>query len=224
MIAQFDTYWRSLPELVRALILLPGGPVLAILARLFVSSALGLLQLDRLSAGTVLGEFLRKGRVAYTPSRLLGFAAFWICLGWVELEVVRLLDPELASALGQRLHDTTPGLIAALLLFVLGLFLIVFLANLAGTIMVNAGFALADSVTRLLKFLGVLVVVVVALEQVSIGGTLLGPLVLILFASLSFGVALAFGLGCKDIARDAALRAIAALREKQRAPRADLEG
>jgi hypothetical protein len=47
----------------------------------------------------------------------------------------------------------------------------------------------------------------------------------ILFAALVFGLALAFGLGCKDIARDAAMRFLQNLREKRRTDeRADLEG
>jgi len=216
--------WQALPELLRVIILVPLGIMLAFLLRVVVAAGLGMFRFDRLCGGTSFGEFLRKGKVSYTPSRLAGLLVFWVCLGWVAVEAVRLLDPELLATLASRLHGSAPGLLAALLLLSLGLVLMVFLCNLAGTILANAGFAHADAATRILKYFGVIVVIVVALEQVSIGGTLLGPLVLILFASLSFSVALAFGLGCKDIARDLALRIIATLREKQRAPKADLEG
>jgi len=224
LILETSQVWTGLPELLRVLLLVPGGLLLAIVLRLLVSSILGMLRFDQLCGGTAFGEFLRKGKVSYTPSKLAGLLSFWVCLAVVSVEAVRLLDPELSAALSSRLHGSAPGLFAALLLLFFGLSLMVFLCNLAGTILANAGFAHADSAARILKYFGVMVVIVVALEQVSIGGTLLGPLVLILFASLSFSVALAFGLGCKDIARDFALRAIAAMREKQRAPKADLEG
>jgi hypothetical protein len=47
----------------------------------------------------------------------------------------------------------------------------------------------------------------------------------LLFGAVVFGLALAFGLGCKDMARDAATRIVQNLREKRRADgRADLEG
>jgi hypothetical protein len=64
-----------------------------------------------------------------------------------------------------------------------------------------------------------------ALEQLNLSRSLLTSLFQILFAAAAFGTALAFGLGCKDIARDAMLRFLRNLREKERAEKgSDLEG
>jgi hypothetical protein len=61
--------------------------------------------------------------------------------------------------------------------------------------------------------------------QVDLGRTLINSMVQILFAAVAFGLALAFGLGCKEIARDAATRWPQNLREKRRSDgRSDLEG
>ena len=54
---------------------------------------------------------------------------------------------------------------------------------------------------------------------------MISTLIQILFAAIVFGAALAFGLGCKDLARDAFTRVLQSLREKKRTDgRADLEG
>jgi len=216
--------WVGLPSWLQAFPILLLGLVMAMLLRLLVSGVLTLVQFDKIGGRAGISEFLRKGKVNYTPSKLIGLFVFWLVLGVVVLKVVRLLDMELATDLSKRIQETIPGLIAASLLCVLGLVLVLFIGNLIGTIMSNAGFMHGDSIARVIKWLGGLVVLAIAMEQVSVGRTLLSPLIQIFFAALAFGVALAFGLGCKDLARDLAARTIAAMRERNRASKTDLEG
>ena len=72
---------------------------------------------------------------------------------------------------------------------------------------------------------GYILVVGLALEQVDINRTMISTMMQLLFAAVVFGLALAFGLGCKDLARDAAARFLQNLREKRRTDsRPDLEG
>ena len=77
----------------------------------------------------------------------------------------------------------------------------------------------------MVKIAGYILVAGLALTQVDLGRTLISTMVQILFAAVAFGLALAFGLGCKDLARDAASRWLQNLREKRRSDgRSDLEG
>jgi hypothetical protein len=64
-----------------------------------------------------------------------------------------------------------------------------------------------------------------ALDQLNLSRSLITTLFQILFAAAAFAAALAFGLGCKDLARDAMQRLLRNLREKERAEKgSDLEG
>ena len=76
-----------------------------------------------------------------------------------------------------------------------------------------------------MKIAGYVLVVGIALEQIDLSRTMISAMLQILFAAVVFGLALAFGLGCKDLARDAAARFLQTLRERRRSDgRPDLEG
>ena len=87
----------------------------------------------------------------------------------------------------------------------------------------NAALPNARLLVRLIKYVGNLIVVVIALDQVGFGRSIVNSMFLLLFAALSFGTALAFGLGCKDMARDALLKFMRNLREREHRG-TDLEG
>jgi hypothetical protein len=217
--------WRSLPPWVQTIPLLFGGWVLATALRLLVSGFLGMIKLDRLGERAGINEFLRKGMVNYLPSKLAGVMVFWIVLGGVFVKAARMLDVGIVKVLSTRLGEILPEFIVATLLGVLGIVVVTFLGNFTRTLARNAGFPHADLVGRVIKWIGTILICLIAFEQVSIGKTLLTPLVEILVGAVAFGTALAFGLGCKDIARDFAQRMLAMLRERHRATtKSDLEG
>jgi hypothetical protein len=217
--------WKSIPTWVQALPLLFGGWLLATVLRLLVSGLLGLIGLDRAGERSGINEFLRKGMVNYMPSKLGGVMVFWIVLGGVFVKVAQMLDVGIVKVLSTRLGEVIPGIIVATLIGILGIVIVAFLGNFTSTLARNAGFPHANLVGRVIKWVGTILVCLIAFEQVSIGKTLLSPLVQILVGAVAFGTALAFGLGCKDLARDFALRLLAALRERNRAAtKSDLEG
>jgi hypothetical protein len=217
--------WKSVPIWVQALPLLFGGWLLATVLRLLVSGLLGLIGLDRVGERAGINDFLRKGMVNYMPSKLGGVMVFWLVLGGIFMKVAQMLDVGIVKVLSTRLDEVIPGIIVATLIGILGIVIVTFLGNFTRTLARNAGFPHADLVGRVIKWIGTILVCLIAFEQVSIGRTLLSPLVQILVGAVAFGAALAFGLGCKDLARDFAVRLLTALRERKRsAAKSDLEG
>lgn len=209
--------WARLPEGLQALLMIFGGWMLALAVKHLCSSLLSLARFDRAWETTGVKEFLRKGKVSYTPSRLAGLLIFWAVLGTAVAKASQKLNLDITRTLQAHLAETLPMLFATSLYAVLGLVLVIFLANVVGTLLNNAGFAHGDLVARVIKWAGVLVICSLALEQLNFGRTLLSPLLLIAFGATAFGAALAFGLGCKDLARESVVRLLAKLRERQRA-------
>jgi hypothetical protein len=103
--------------------------------------------------------------------------------------------------------------------------LIAFLAGFVRTVTRNAGSPYANLWSRITRWVGVVLVLAMAFEQAEIRGSILAGAIQILIAAFAFGMALAFGLGCKDIARNAMERMLANLKERHRdASKTDLEG
>lgn len=217
--------WAALPAWAQALAVVAVGLPTAFLLRFALTGLLRLLRFERLSARIGVSEFLRKGGVTYTASRLVGLIAFWALTIAALFQASALLDIELVKSITARIVDLLPGLVAAAAIIVVGLVIVGFLGNFAATIARNAGSAHAAPIGRGIRYLGYLFVGAMAMEQVELGTGILGTVLMISFAALALALALAFGLGCKDLAREAALKALRSLREDERSRGgSDMEG
>jgi len=210
------TLWNGLPVELASVITLIGGFLGATLARFLVSSVLLLTRFDKLGEKAGFSDFLRKGGVTYTPSQLVSVFVFWVIMVAVLIYLSRLLDIQVVNSFTERIRDIVPGLMAALLIVVIGVLMVSFVANFTRTILRNAGSSHGDLIAKALRYLGISLIVLIALEELNIGRTILSTLVLILSATGGLALALAFGLGCKDLAREWVQRVLLDLREKKR--------
>ncbi len=223
-LSSIGAFMKSLPGLT-ALLVLFGGWLAAFLLRLILSWFLGLVRFNKACDRVGISEFLRKGQVTYPPSRLVGIIAYWTVILVALFQIARILDIKMVTTFSDRLSAIVPGLLAAVFIGIIGLVVISFIGNFVMTVARTAGFAHAALLARVVKIAGYILVLGLALEQIDLSRTMISSMVQILFAALVFGLALAFGLGCKDMARDAATRFLQNLREKRRTDgRADLEG
>lgn len=223
--ASVGEYLGALPALVRALMVLAVGGGSAFLLRFLSWKLLPVIRFDRLCARIGISEFLRKGGVSRPPSRLVGTFVWGVLLIVTFFQVSRQLDIGVVNAFSGEVAASVPRILAALFIVLIGLVVVSFIGNFVLTVALNAARPHANLLARGVKIAGVVLVLSLALEQLNLSRSLLISLFQILFAAAAFGAALAFGLGCKDIARDAMLRFLRNLREKERAEKGpDLEG
>ena len=212
------------PWLSAALVLAVGWAA-ALVLRFLLSRLLELVRFNTLCDRIGVTEFLRKGQARNRPSKLVGIVAFWVVLVITFFWIARILDIKVLSSVSDRIAASAPAFVAALFIGIIGLVAVSFLGNFVATLTRTAGLPHARLVSRSVRAAGGLIIVVLALEQLNLSGTLLSSLVLIVVAAAAFGIALAFGLGCKDLAREALQKFLAGLREKDRISRgSDLEG
>ncbi len=208
--------WNSLPRPIATLIVLCAGWIAAILLKFLVSKLLSAMKIDRLSERAGFKEFLRKGGVEYSASKLVGVILYWIVLVAAFIVSARTLDVRIVNELGGRIAERLPGIISAFLVIAVGLVLTGFAANFTATIARNAGFPNAKLLARIIKWAGYVFIVSIALDQLGIGGNIIGPVLLVLIGCMALGAAIAFGIGCKDMAREAMDRFVRTLMERSR--------
>jgi hypothetical protein len=224
-VAWVGEFMNGLPAALKGLAACVVGIGAAVLWRYVVARLLALARFDTACERVGIGEFLRKGRVPHGPSALIGLLGFWIILVACLLVVARILDLSVVNAFTARLASLAPGLLAGLFIAAVGLAVVAFVANFVLTVARNAGTAHAALYARLVRVGGVMLVVALALQQLDIDRTILGTLFLLLVGAVALGSALAFGLGCKDMAREAAQRILKRIRERERQDgHEDLEG
>jgi len=199
-----------------AFLVLAAGLAGACVGRILVTFGLRLLRFDRMCERSGTTAFLRRGGITLTPAELVGRGVFWLILLAVLLEAARLLNFEVATELRRRVIEAVPALISAGLLLAVGLSIIVFLSEVVKTFMKNAGNPYAHIWAKAAKWAGAALVVILAVEQANLKGTILSGMLCIAFSSVALGCALAFGLGCKDMARQAMERWMEEMRERHR--------
>ena len=92
------------------------------------------------------------------------------------------------------------GYADAIFVLVLGSFLASFVAGVVRTTVSNAGIGNAKLLAKITQTVLVVFAVIIAIEQLNIATAFIAFAVNIILAAMGLGLALAFGLGCKDIA------------------------
>ena len=218
-------FWRGMPSLAAAALTLVGGWLLAYFGRFILRRGLKLLHFETFSARVGLAEFLRKGGIRYTAVELAGVLAYWVILAVTFIRISRILDLGIVREISQQILIIVPSAIAAIFIVIVGVVLVTFLATFAMTLARNAAIPNAQLISKFIKYVGIGIVIAIAFDQVGFGKTILGPMILMFFGAVVFGIALAFGLGCKDIARSAMDQFLRGLKERQQGAKGtDLEG
>ncbi len=220
-------FWSLLSQIPRegwAVFVAPAGWLGAIALRAVTTGLMNLVRFDKLADRIGLAAFLKTGQVPYTPSRLLGIAVYWVALLSTLIGVSVLLDLALVTAISERLAGLAPGLLAAVLIVIIGFLLVSFLANFVVTLARNAAWTQTRLLGRAVRGLGIVVVLGVASEQLGINLSLVNSFFLVLAGGISLGLALAFGLAGQEQAKQALKNWAAALSEREHSKGPDLEG
>lgn len=219
------TFLDGVPLGVRAVLMLVGGWLVAVLSRTGVGRILRVFHFNQMCERVGVNDFLRKGEVRLAPSELVAWGFYWVLVLGVMLETARLLNIKVVTDFRARVVAAVPPLLSALLVLLVGLLVVVFVASFVRTCVRNAGSPYANLWSRITRWIGVFMVLAIAVDQAEIRGSVVASVIYIIFAAAAFGIALAFGLGCKDMARNAMEKLIATLKERHRDDsKPDLEG
>jgi Conserved TM helix len=191
---------QFVPRLVAATIIFAGGFLVAAIVRRIVHVLLGWLRFDRLALRTGASEMLR---VAEMPSAqiLVGRVVFWIVWIGFIVSAVDALQLEPFKGLVQQFFRFVPRVLIALLVLALGFLVGNFIWRATLLASVNAGLRGARLLSGALRLLVIAVGVVMALDQLGLATAVVLTAFTITFGALMLGLAIAFGLGGRDAAR-----------------------
>ncbi len=203
--AFWNQFAEFLPSLIAGvLILLIGWVVSSVIAKL-VGTIGRKAGLDRASESANVDEVLSNAGIRNfnaTPSKIIAKAVFWLIL---SLFVISAADTFGLKSLSTTIDTFTlfiPRIIAAVLLFIIGLFV----ARAAGKAVQKAsremGMDHAKAIGSFVTTVLSIVFVVLALGQLQIDTTLLNTVIQIIFTAIAVAVALSLGLGTRDLCKN----------------------
>ncbi len=207
--------WNFIPNLLAAIAIIAIGYVVARVVKGIVGRGLELINFDTLVDKMGVTHILRKGDIAKEPAKIVAELLYGLILIIFVMVGIDALNLEATSQLVNLFFLYLPRLFAALIILTIGYLLADFLARAALIASVNADLPYSKTFSEAVRLLILVLVIAMALEQLSIAGTILLSAFSIAFGGLVLALALAFGLGGKDVAREILERRLRKGEEKE---------
>jgi hypothetical protein len=184
-----------LPRLGIALLILLAGFLLAKAARFAIEKGLRAINFHIVTKRAGLDSFLQLSGAEFDTIRLFGVLVYWVVILAALIVAFNGLGLTYVTELLGRVMLFVPRVIVALLLIAFGAYFARFVANAVVTYCRGIGMRDADALGRLAYYAIITFVIVIALDEIDIGGAFLVHAFLIVLAGLVLAMALAFGLG-----------------------------
>lgn len=203
-----------LPRVLTMLVIVLIGCAIAYILKLIVRSILRLAKFDQLSRDTGAAQLLHR---AALPSfgELLSRLIFWVV--WIGFI---LIGVSVLNIVGMQEHIARffvflPRLFASLFILFVGLLAASFFSRATLLASVNADLPAARLISSTVRVLITILTISMALEELGIAQNTVLAAFAIVFGALMFGLALAFGMGGRELARDFLHRRFAQNRRKE---------
>jgi hypothetical protein len=191
-----------LPMLLGGIVIFVGGLIIAKMVRMLLVKLLRLVRFDSAAEKTGVKEFLEKGSIVKTPSEIIGALVYWFVMILVLIATLDALGLPIVSDILNDIFLYIPNVVAAILVIILGVLFGNLLSAVVRTAASNAGLAVADGLAKTTLYAIVFFSGSIALVQLGIGEEIIAYAFVITFGAVALALALAFGLGGREVAAD----------------------
>jgi len=187
-----------LPRLAVAVLVLIAGWLIAKAIRFAAVKALRALNFHVLTERAGIDGFLQQGGTERDTTDVFGAVIYWVVVLVALVIAFNGLGLTHVTELLTRVLLFLPKLLVGLLVLIFGAYFGRFVGNAVQTYFRNVGVSDADLLGRISQYAIVVFVVLIAVDQLDIGGDLVQHTFLILLGGVVLALALAFGLGGRD--------------------------
>lgn len=216
-----DTFFAFLPNLLGFLVLLLVGFIVAKVVQTVVRKILEQLGVDRHLHSSDAHQYVERVLPGASPSNGISRVVFWLIFLFFLVAAIGALDIPAVNTFMNQVLAYLPNVIVAIIIFIVA-------ALVAGAVAAGAANLMGDTPTgKIVVTIAPALVLVIAmfmiLDQLKIAEEIVSIAFAATMGALALGLALAFGLGGKDVARRMLEDAYAKSREAKEKARSDLQ-
>lgn len=193
---------EMLPRVLIAILIIVLGWMLAKAVRFAIVKGLRAVNFNVLTERAGMDSFLRDGGIRADTTQILGLLFYWLVVLASLVIGFNLLGLEYITDLLGRVLWFLPKVMVALLILAFGAYFARFIGNAVVAYCRNVHLQDADVLGRIAQYAILAFVVLIALDQVNVGGEIVRQTFLIVLAGIVFALALAFGLGGREWAAE----------------------
>jgi hypothetical protein len=187
----------ALNVLVAIVVLLAGWAVAALVSRLVRVA----LRATRFEDGIrrVLGP---RSTARYEPAGVAAWLVYWLVIAAAAMLAFEVLGYSLATSVAVRLGEVVPRILTSAVLFAVGSLIALLIGSVVRRFLDSADIRAARFQGQVVSAVLTGFAVLLALEQLGFAAQFVMAVGIAAVAATGLGLALAFGLGCRDLARD----------------------
>lgn len=193
---------QVLPRLLAALAVCLAGMLLGALLRVIIRRSLKLAGFDQRLEHSGLSLALRRAGIGWSPTAMAGGAAFWGTALSAGIFSLSALEMPFLDRVIEAFLLYLPKVLVAGIVLAAGFLLANFLARAVLLLAVNEELPAPRLQAGALRLMVNLLAFAMAMEQLGVAQSTVTAAFAILFGALMLTLALAFGLGGKDLARE----------------------
>jgi small-conductance mechanosensitive channel len=191
-----------LPSLLGALLWLVLGWIVARLLQFILSNLLRRLGLDRVAERAGATQVLTNAGLNPSASYLIARVVYWLILLVFILAAAESLGLQGVVETLRAVIAYVPNILAAALILLLGSLIARLLGDAVGALAVQSGLSSGVIVGQAVRYILLIFVGILTLGQLGIQTTLLTTVIIVLITAIALSLALAFGIGSRDLARN----------------------
>jgi len=191
-----------LPRLAVALVVVIAGYFIAKAVKFAISKGLRAVNFNVMTERAGIDGFLRAGGIRADGTEILALLFYWLVILTALVIGFNSLGLGYITDLLSRVLLFVPKVMVAMLILAFGAYFAGFIGQAVTAYCKKVQIQDAELLGRICQYAILAFVVLIALDQVNIGGDIIRQTFLIVLAGVVFALALAFGLGGKDWAAE----------------------
>ncbi len=198
----FDKVLQFLPNFLASMLILGIGIFLGLALKGISARVFRAIGVDKVMERSGTADLLTKGGIKDSVSVLLSKLVGWITIIIFLIISLRTLETPAVENLLEKFVLYLPNIFVSLIIIVLGYLLSNFLGRTVLIASVNAGLKVSGILAKFVKLTVFLLAATMALEQLGIGRETVIIAFAIIFGGIVLALAIAFGFGGRDIAKE----------------------
>lgn len=187
-----------LPRLALAVAVLIAGWLAAKVVRFAIVRGLRAINFNVLTERAGMDGFLKQGGIEHDTTDIFGVLVYWLVIFAALVVACNSLGLTYITDLLGQVVLFVPKVLVALVILAFGAYFAAFIGGTVVTYCRNVGIQDADLLGKFAQYAIIVFVVLIALDQVSVGGAIIRQSFLIILGGIVLALALAFGIGGRD--------------------------
>jgi|SRR5882672_271354 len=184
-----------LPRLALAMLVLIAGWLVAKIVTFAVVKGLRAINFHVLTERAGMDSFLRQGGIQSDTTDIFGTLVYWLVIFATLVIACNSLGLTYATDLLGQVVLFLPKVIVALVILAFGAYFAAFVGGALVAYCRNVGVQDAELLGKLVQYAITVFIVLIALEQINVGGAIVRQSFLIILGGVVLALALAFGIG-----------------------------